>query len=56
MRRVVKAAIEDAGGYIAECQLLSHLTSLGYHAPSVRRILPILDPNIVFKNGNFRLR
>jgi len=49
-------AIEDAGGEIAEDQLLSHLTSLGYHPQSVRRILPILDPNIVFKDGTFRLR
>lgn len=56
LRRLVRAAIEDAGGEIAEDQLLSHLTFLGYHGPSVRKVLSILDPNIVFKDGMFRLR
>ena len=56
LRRVVRAAIEDAGGEIAEEQLLSRLTFLGYHGPSVRKVLPVLDPNIVFEDGTFRLR
>ena len=56
LRRLVRAAIEDADGEIAEDQLLLHLTFRGYHGPSVRKVLPILDPKIVFKDGNFRLR
>ena len=56
LRRLVRAAIEDAGGEIADDSLVKHLVSLGYHGPSMRRILPILDPNIIFKDGTFRLR
>jgi len=56
LRRLVKAAIEDADGEISMDKLVVHLISLGYHGPSIRKVLPILDPNIIFQDGILKIR
>lgn len=52
----MKAAIEDAGGEISIDRLVRHLQDLGYHGPSLWRVLPILDPGIIYEDGVLRLR